>query len=292
MADSPPRKGFWTSLTGLIVAVAGLISAVVGAYVAVQAIVSKPASSSPSVSPAMLKLSTLSQPFADVQVGTSAARDIGVTYTGGESMAVTAELDGADKDDFKIGNSCPIGGMNDGDTCVVSVYFVPNVAGLKSARLIVTGPGDRPHVEAGLQGNALPPGQIVFDPPAGPVIQLLSVGSTPAKTSGSASLKIVNFGAGTVQIGTVTTKDSRFSISPNCNGRPLLPGASCLVTVIFKTAPGETGTFHAMLQVSDTAPNSPQTVPLTGYRGPPIIQWQIPALPPSVIHQIPPSVSW
>jgi Putative Ig domain/Abnormal spindle-like microcephaly-assoc'd, ASPM-SPD-2-Hydin len=74
-----------------------------------------------------------------------------------------------------------------------------------------------------------------------------------ATNSGDASLFFNNVAANTLDFTIV---------DDNCIGTTLAPGGSCSISVTF--SPTTTGTRTANVVYTDNAPNSPQTVPLTG----------------------------
>ena len=64
-------------------------------------------------------------------------------------------------------------------------------------------------------------------------------------------------------IGITGANTGDFTQTSNCLNSPLAPnGGYCTIAVTFK--PGAVGTFSANLTVNDSAPCSPQDVPLSG----------------------------
>ena len=104
---------------------------------------------------------------------------------------------------------------------------------------------------------------------SGPYLEIISEGSFPQTPVGTISPQTVTVGLS--NIGNVTMSltsvaimgDSTgsFSQTNNCTA-VLAPNAACQVTIYF--TPTTTGVLGATLQVVDTAPGSPQTVPLSG----------------------------
>jgi hypothetical protein len=85
-------------------------------------------------------------------------------------------------------------------------------------------------------------------------------GLTPGATSAAQSVTLTNTGSGGLDVGKITISDS-FAQTNNC-GTQLQPGASCTLNVSFTA--GETRVQTGVLQLSDTANGSPQTVSLIG----------------------------
>ena len=81
-----------------------------------------------------------------------------------------------------------------------------------------------------------------------------------ATNTGTSTLSISNI-AVTGDFALVPVKQTK-KITPCVNGTDLAPGASCLIKVSF--TPTQTGTRTGSITFTDNAPNSPQTVPLTG----------------------------
>jgi len=71
---------------------------------------------------------------------------------------------------------------------------------------------------------------------------------------------LTNAGGAPLGIGGISTNDD-FAETNTC-GNSLVPSASCAIKVAF--TPGSTGTHVGLLTITDTAPGSPHSVPLTG----------------------------
>ncbi|TME92824.1 MAG: choice-of-anchor D domain-containing protein, partial [Chloroflexi bacterium] len=81
-------------------------------------------------------------------------------------------------------------------------------------------------------------------------------------TSASQSVTLTNTGAGALAVGSITPSGD-FLLSGNlCTGKTLTPNQSCAATVAFK--PAASGARTGSLSFADGAPNSPQTVALSG----------------------------
>jgi hypothetical protein len=92
----------------------------------------------------------------------------------------------------------------------------------------------------------------------------LSLAFTPqvvSTTSASKAVKLKNTSAATVTINSITPSGNFAVLSKNC-GASLKAGASCTINVTF--TPSIAGALTGSLAISDTAPDSPQTVALTG----------------------------
>jgi FG-GAP-like repeat/Cep192 domain 4/HYDIN/CFA65/VesB-like, Ig-like domain len=92
------------------------------------------------------------------------------------------------------------------------------------------------------------PSSLTFGP------QLVGTKSTPQ------SVTLTNTGGATLDINSIAASGN-FRQTNNC-GSSLAVGASCTITVFFK--PYRVGTITGTLTITDNAPNSPQTVSLSG----------------------------
>jgi hypothetical protein len=84
--------------------------------------------------------------------------------------------------------------------------------------------------------------------------QLVGTASTPQ------TVTLTNTGSGTLNITSIVAS-ANFSGGNNC-GHSLAPGASCTISVTFR--PQAVGTLTGTITITDNAPNSPQTVSLSG----------------------------
>jgi hypothetical protein len=95
---------------------------------------------------------------------------------------------------------------------------------------------------------ALSPSSLIFGP------QLLGTSSAPQQVT------LTNIGSEMLDITRVVTS-ATFSQTNNCP-RKLPPGGQCTANVVF--TPRKINTITGTITITDNAPNSPQTVPLTG----------------------------
>ncbi len=82
-------------------------------------------------------------------------------------------------------------------------------------------------------------------------------------TSTSKKIKVTNSGSATLNITSIgISGDFALAVSPKPCGSTLAVGKSCKIAVTF--TPTQVGTRTGTVTITDNAPNSPQTVPLTG----------------------------
>jgi hypothetical protein len=121
-------------------------------------------------------------------------------------------------------------------------------------------------------------GDTNFNPSTGPVLsQVVNSGGSPAvtlnptsitfptqvvnTTSAGQNITLTNTGSGTLTITSLVSTDSAF-LEQNTCGSSVLAGANCTITVQFK--PESQGAHSGMIQVTDNAAGSPQSVSLSG----------------------------
>jgi hypothetical protein len=210
--------------------------------------------------------------FGDVVVGTSSgAQQVTITSSGSAALNLTGvTLSGANAPDFAMAgsgtNQCPTGSASlaIGASCVVSVRFAPlagDSAGLKSATLsVMDNAAGSPQVIS-LTGSATVPPSIQISP---------SSLNFPAQSVGIASapqsVTVLNGSAASLSVSGVSVSGANASDFSETNNCPpsLRAAASCTLSVVFTPTPFSASTRTAAISVADNAPNSPQTIALTG----------------------------
>jgi hypothetical protein len=203
-----------------------------------------------ALSPALLTFDSAQQ------VGTpSAAQPVTIIDMGSAPLTVTnATMTG----DFSMQNNCgtvsPAGG-----TCTIQVAFTPTATGTRTGTLTITdnSAGSPRTVELTGQGAVttatVAPSSLTFGS------QLVG------NTSSAQTITVTNPGPLGLQISHVQASGD-FSETNNC-GTALAPGTSCTVNVTF--TPTVTGSRTGTLTITDNAPDSPQTVAISGTGGNP-----------------------
>ena len=143
-------------------------------------------------------------------------------------------------------------------SCVMNVTFSPTSLGPQSGNITLTdnAPGSPQTVP--LSGTGAGSG-VVFSPTS------LNFGGQTLNTASSPqTVTMTNKGAAALTITGITIagmNPTDFSESNTC-GASVAANANCTINVTFKPATG--GNLAAILSVADSAPGSPQTVPLAG----------------------------
>jgi hypothetical protein len=155
--------------------------------------------------------------------------------------------------DFSQTNNCS-SGVAAGQKCDVNVLFTPTAAGKRMGTLTVNFGGTIASQTVALSGTgtasgvSAAPGSLTFPP------QALGITSTAQQ------LVINNNGTGPLSITSIQTTGD-FAQTDAC-GAPVAAGSNCAVQVTF--TPTALGVRNGVLTLTDNAPNSPQTVTLTG----------------------------
>jgi hypothetical protein len=202
-----------------------------------------------------VSLSTTSLLFGNQVVGTiSAAQQVTLANVGTTSLTLSNIQWGPN---FSGSNNCG-GSLAPGRSCRINVQFAPTTTGVLTGTLTITdsditSPQIVTLTGTGVQAAAtLNPTSFTF----GTVARRSSSSTTFTLTNSGTSLLTIN----SISIGGANA--NQFSIPSRTCGNSLGVGASCTIDVQF--SPNNRGTYNATLQVSDNAPNSPQTATLTG----------------------------
>ena len=234
--------------------------------------------------------------FASTEVGKTAVGNPLTLVNNGPGAVTVSSIgtSGAQAEAFSVGGGTCLGGVTlaANASCTVIVSFVPDVAGVRSAVLLVASSGSNPPEVAlsgsgvagstgGGGGGTTPPdtgggGGGGTTPPDTPATGTLAVTptaldyrSTSVRTgdrSEPLTVRIANSSATTATISAVTTTAgfivSSGSAADACPGVPwtLAAGKSCTVTVVF--APGTGGAMHGTLKVTSAAGQTTE-VPLS-----------------------------
>ncbi len=206
--------------------------------------------------------STLS--FGNQNVGVaSAAQSVTLSNTGTASLTISSiSLTGANPSDFGLSSSCA-STLAVNASCIVALTFTPGTTGARSASLMFTDTAAGSPQSVGLSGTGV-------QPQSAPAVASLSPPSLAFGTenvgASSAPLTITLSNTGGTALGLSGialggTNATDFSLSSTC-GATIAPAANCSVSVTF--TPLASGARSASLTFSDTASNSPQTIPISG----------------------------
>ena len=204
-----------------------------------------------------------SEDFGTITIGqSSGSKLVTLTNIGGQALSLTSiSVTGANSADFVATPNCSLPtALSPNSTCTISLTFSPSAAGARLASLATTdnAPGSPQLVPlSGIGADPLPavslvPGSLTF------------ASTTQGSTSTAQTITVTSIGPGTLHISSVLPGGANpgdFQISNACSGA-YPAGASCGIGVTF--SPLGAGLRSATITINDDAPDSPQSVQLTG----------------------------
>jgi hypothetical protein len=197
--------------------------------------------------------------FGNQTVGIGSSPQVAtLTNSGNLPLTITSiQITGANSSDFGQTNNCP-SSLPPYSRCNISVTFTPAATGNRSAAVSVSDNAPGSPQSLPLTGVGVLPA-VMFSPTS------LNFGSQTVGASGSPlKTTLTNTGQGLLtvaSIGIAGTNSNEFAQSNNCPAS-LSPNANCNISVTF--TPTAVGNANASLTVTDNAPGSTQTAPLTG----------------------------
>jgi len=210
----------------------------------------------------VVALSPSSLTFASQFVGTtSAPQTVTLVNSGSATLNITSVTVTAGSG-FTQTNNCGTS-VAAGSSCTISVSFSPTGSGTASGTLSVTDNTTGSPQTVSLTGTGV-------SPTASLSATTVNFGSLPVGTSSTTPQKITltNTGNANLSITNLSISGanaSEFTINPaNPCGSTVAQGSSCTIQINFKPVSSSPVTRSAMLSITDNAPDSPQTVALTG----------------------------
>jgi len=187
----------------------------------------------------------------------SLPQSVTLTNSGGTAFTFSSIwLEGAQASDFQISTTCGAS-LAAAANCTVSITFTPSSTGTRTASLmfsdLVVGSPQSVKLTGSGNGGVLALGS-----------SALSFDGMVGRTSAPQTISLSNMGSYPLHIlsaWTTGSDASEFNVSTTC-GSSLAAGATCNLAVTF--SPVAKGTQTAMLNLTDDAAGSPQTVSLTG----------------------------
>jgi hypothetical protein len=208
-------------------------------------------------------LSPTSLSFGIVAAGKTVTLPVTLTNTGTAGLTVSSIIFyGANNSAFGHSSNCG-GGVSiaPGSSCTIQVTFTPPATGSYSATMNVTDTApSSPQIVAVSGSGPLAPA-VSLSPTA------LNFGSIAPGTTATLPVTLTNTGTANLTVTSISfsgANASAFGHTSNCGGGvSIAPNASCTIQVILST-PSASGSYSATMNVADNAPNSPQTVAVTG----------------------------
>ncbi|HZY62049.1 MAG TPA: choice-of-anchor D domain-containing protein [Edaphobacter sp.] len=205
--------------------------------------------------PATDALSTSVLIFGPQQLTTvSVAQQVILTNSGDEPLTgIAARISTGD---FTVANACG-NSLNPHSSCAINVSFQPQNIGPASGTLIVS---DQYRAQTvSLTGTGVAPPGVSLSPLFNLTFPATGVGQSALPQT----VTLSNNGGVLLSISSFATSGD-FSILPGSNtcGSALAPATACTLQIIF--VPTASGARSGTLTVTDSAPNSPQTLRLSG----------------------------
>ncbi len=203
--------------------------------------------------------------FPAMNVGSrSASQTVTLQSSGTTVITINSiSVTGANSSNFAISNQTCGSSLGGAASCTVGVAFTPSASGSRSANLTISDSASgSPHQVAlsGIGAAAPVSGNLTVSPArlsfATTAVGVISNPQPVAISNGSTVA--INF----TSIAISGANSSDFLIASQTCGSSLAPAASCAVNVAFK--PSVAGARTAVLTLTDSAGNSPQTVSLSG----------------------------
>jgi hypothetical protein len=207
-------------------------------------------------------LTPSSVPFGDQTINTTSATQVVTLSNPGTATLHIASisLTGQNPANFGLTNSCGAT-LDPNQSCNLSVNFTPNATGPFSAAISVVDDAKDSPQSVTLTGNGVSQQQ----PQALLTPNSLSFGNQRVGTNSAAKIVVLsNPGSARLNISSISlagANASSFGLVNGC-GPTLAVGKSCNLTISFN--PVSAGPLSAAITVMDNAPNSPQSVVLSG----------------------------
>jgi hypothetical protein len=211
----------------------------------------------------LVSLSHTSLAFPATQVGTAApTQSVTLSNTGsGALTGIAITVVGTNFAAFSQTNTCGTS-VAAGKDCTITVTFKPASSGARVADVNIADNASGSPQKIALSGTAVEP-----------AVSLSATSLTfPATTHGTAApvqkITLTNTGTGALSLAgtgkgiTITGTNSAAYSQTNTCGTSVAAGKNCTISVTFK--PATAGSRVAAVTIADNAPNTPQSVKLTG----------------------------
>ena len=201
------------------------------------------------LTPAAAVLSQASLSFGSQATDTTSPAQTVVLSNPGQAPLAISSI--AISGDFAQTNNCGTS-VAAGASCLIDISFKPSATGNRTGTLTVSDNAPGSPQTVALAGSGITPG-ITLSP------NVLTFGGTAVNATATLGLTITNNGSADLHISGMSASGD-FAVTGNCGTIPA--GSSCSVNVNF--TPTATGTRTGTVTLSDDAPDSPQSVPVSG----------------------------
>jgi hypothetical protein len=205
---------------------------------------------------AVTTLNPTSLNFGSVTVGSSSAKSVVISNSGGVSMTIS-QITSSGTGYTVSGFSLPIV-LTAGASTSFNVNFAPTTTGNASGSVSLTGNGSNSPVNLPLTGSgaAAPVAQLTANPATG------NFGNVTVGSSSSQSISVTNSGTISVTISQIVTSGAAFSLAGVNVPLTLNPGQSS--TYIAQFSPTAVGSSSGQISFTSNASNSPTLISLSG----------------------------
>jgi hypothetical protein len=201
----------------------------------------------------VLSASTTTLTFGDVAVASSTMQSLTVTNTGTAAVNVSqATITGAA---FTVVGGTPAGAIQIGQSAAMQIQFAPTASGATSGTITIISDASNSPLAISLTGTGAQAGLSVS--PSTWNFGNMTVGQTTSQ-----NVKLTNTGNSNVVINMANVAGSAFGIAGFTSPTTLPAGQS--LTFAAQFAPTATGAATGSITFTDNAPNSPQTLSLSG----------------------------
>jgi hypothetical protein len=192
--------------------------------------------------------------FGDVLIGTSSTKTVTITNTGRK----TANISGATITGSGFSYSGPGFPLTlpVGESVILSVTFIPDVAGTSTGSLTLSGNAVVSPDSVSLTGNGVQPAIVLSATPSS-----VNFGSVLVGSSSSQTASLLNSGSGNVSISQASVVGSGFAIRGLALPLTLGPGQSSAFAITF--LPTAAGSVTGSVSLVSDAPNSPTVISLS-----------------------------
>ncbi|MBV9808688.1 MAG: choice-of-anchor D domain-containing protein [Solirubrobacterales bacterium] len=207
-------------------------------------------------------LSKSSLTFASQLTGTtSSAQSVTLTNSGTAALSLSGiAVTGANAGDFAESDNCPAAPatLAINATCSISVTFSPGASGSRTATVQVTDNAANSPQSFSLAGTGVAPAVGLSPSSLAFGSQLIGLQSAPMTAT------VTNTGTAPLSISSIAIAGANGGDFAQTNTCPasLAVNANCTISVTFK--PTTTGSRSASVAITDNAPNSPQSLALSG----------------------------
>ena len=201
----------------------------------------------------VLSPSPASVSFGNVAVGSTATQSVTVTNTGTAAVNISAaNIAGAG---FTVIGGNPSSSVPVGQSVTVQMQFAPTTAGAANGTLNVMSDASNSPLAISLNGTGMQPALTMS--PASLNFSNVTVGQTSTQ-----NVTLSNSGNASLTINLATISGTGFGMTGLSLPKTLTPGANLSFSVQF--TPTSTAGATGSIVFTDNAPNSPQTLTLTG----------------------------